>query len=332
MMDFMNGGFNLMGDIFGDDFEMPDPAPKKEKKAAKKEEKTDSKKTVSKKTAKKLAKVTLPCKVYGGSFRLEIPGNGEEVDTARLSELIAEAGYIEVKNSSMSVYVPEDLKSTAYVVTDAASFATGNDIAADFSNNQEIVFACGDERLTMKPEDFEGKDEDEICVKDLGDRISECFPHYKGEFCYDIASATIVPVRRKADLIDDKTTIPLPAVFCVSGEEHLLNEESLSGKEPTAKNIVDLLTASFSHKNIHCYLYKMDEQGALQAPLLISRQKMIMWRAERKWILFCIGVLSLPLINLLAVVGNIRRITWTMYMQPGQKLLSIRRLRLVATT
>ena len=90
MMDFMNGGFNLMGDIFGDDFEMPDPAPKKEKKAAKKEEKTDSKKTVSKKTAKKLAKVTLPCKVYGGSFRLEIPGNGEEVDTARLSELIAE--------------------------------------------------------------------------------------------------------------------------------------------------------------------------------------------------------------------------------------------------
>lgn len=259
MMDFMNGGFNLMGDIFGDDFEMPDPAPKKEKKAAKKEEKTDSKKTVSKKTAKKLAKVTLPCKVYGGSFRLEIPGNGEEVDTARLSELIAEAGYIEVKNSSMSVYVPEDLKSTAYVVTDAASFATGNDIAADFSNNQEIVFACGDERLTMKPEDFEGKDEDEICVKDLGDRISECFPHYKGEFCYDIASATIVPVRRKADLIDDKTTIPLPAVFCVSGEEHLLNEESLSGKEPTAKNIVDLLTASFSHKNIHCYLYKMDE-------------------------------------------------------------------------
>lgn len=239
MMDNFNGGFNLMGDIFGDEFLMD--TPKKEKK----EKKAEKKKATKSASAKKLAKVTLPVKVFGGSFKTEIQGEGE-IDTNQLAEKLIEAGYVEVANSSKAIFVPEGV-NVAYVAN-VHSFATAADVAADFSVG-EIVFAYGDEKLAMKADEFD-KEEDEICVADLIDKIVECFPYHKGKFEYDVESATIVPILEPK--IKGATEIPLPATFVVNGEEVVLDEETVGGK--TAAEIVTHLTADFIDKDVTAFL------------------------------------------------------------------------------
>lgn len=241
MTDMFNGGYNLMGDLFGDEFATVE-APKKEKKEKK------EKAAVAKKKAS--SKVTLPVTVYGGSFKVEIAGDGTEteINTERLSVLLTEAGYVEVNSSAKALYVPKDAPNVAYLVN-KASFATERDVAADFGSG-EITFAHGDEKITITADDFQGKEADEICFADLVDRVCECFPQYKGDFYYDIESATIVPLFK--DEVNAAASISLPATFAVNGEEVVVDEEMCGGNK--ASDIIAHLTAGFSNKDVTAYL------------------------------------------------------------------------------
>jgi PRTRC genetic system protein A len=251
MMNDFGGSFNLMGDIFGEEFAME--APKAKKETAKKETaKKEAKKTSSK--AKKVF-VNVPCTVYGGNFVTKIEKQGKDkVSIDDLADLLCEAGYVEAKAKTRQFLVNKTDESIVYLTSDKFATATADDVAADFSAG-DVTFAYGGEQILLKAEEFE-QDADEICMADLKAKIAESFPQFKScDFYYDVESAVVVPILKTAD---EKTKVSFPAVFVVNGEERVLDEDGIGGT--TLKDAADSLTKDFISEGLKAGFGELDSK------------------------------------------------------------------------
>ncbi len=248
-------GQMTFGELLGEEYELPEMA------APKKEEKKAEKKTPAKKAAKKeekLLNVTLPCKVYGQNFQTEIqPGEGETTITSNeLIKRLIESGIDEAAVSTRAVFIPEDNASKAYLVE-------GNEVCPDddtvivFGENG-ITFSYGEKKATFTAADFDGKEEDEICVADVKAKIFGLFPAFaKSQTFYDIEAGVIVPFLSYAKKENDTTKVMYPITVSIAGEEVTLGGSEVKGE--TVKELVAYLTKDYATDGLTVELTKLQD-------------------------------------------------------------------------
>lgn len=219
------GGQMSLGSIFGAEYAFEEtPAPKKEKKAAKpKADKKEPKKT------EKQKEITLPCKVYGGSFTTLLSpkeGESEVVDEKTFLSRLAEAGFEEVLSSARRLFIPEEA-GTVYVVKGLYTANTELDTLLDFGENG-IVFAYGEEKITFTKEDFPDVEEDELSLALLLDKAFDAFPAYKSlKVFYDVEGGVVIPLLEK--VVSDKDLLEFPCTVNVNGDTLTFAEGDFEG-------------------------------------------------------------------------------------------------------
>lgn len=243
-----------LGNIFGSEFAMElaaaEESKKKETKKAEKKGKAEKPKEKKEKAAKKLH-VTLPCTVYGGSFKKQIaPAEGETeiIEDTELLKRLQAVGIDEAISKYRKLFIPEDNSSVAYIVS-KVELSTSDDVLLCFGEEEEssITFAYGEQKAVFTLADFSGKEKDEISMADAKDKILELFPQFKDtDLGYDVEAGVIVPILNTS--LSPKSELPLPITINNVGEEVTLGEEEVGGK--TVDDAIKYLSAEYSHADI----------------------------------------------------------------------------------
>lgn len=217
------------------------------------EKKKSEKKPEKKKNTEKPVIVTLPCKVIGANFSEYFEGEGEAPVEDIMKRLI-ELGYSEINHKSYSVAVPVEKGSVVYVVQDTSSLnsLTEDELLIDLSDGKELLFAFGQEKVTLTKEDFKDAEDDDISLFMVKEKIYGFFPLYKGiPLSYDPDSNMVVFLfdKVKADVMD------YPCRLRVFGEERDLEE----GPERITK-LLDEQMAEYKNSNITISLSKTGQE------------------------------------------------------------------------
>lgn len=242
------GGQMNLGSIFGAEYAFEEtPAPKKGKKAAK--PKTEKKeKTEKAKKQEKQKEITLPCKVYGGSFSAELlpkEGETEVIDEKTLLARLAEAGFEEVLSSARRLFIPEET-GVVYVVKGLYTTGTDLDMLLDFGE-KGIVFAYGEEKIAFTKEDFPDIEDDELTLGNLIDKAIDAFPTFKGlKVFYDVEGGVVIPLMEKA--VSDKDLLEFPCTVNVNGSTLTFAEGELEGNNIEA--LKKHISGEWSHPDV----------------------------------------------------------------------------------
>lgn len=258
-------GQNGFSEIFGEEFGFggeEDIAASTPQKSGKKKAKKADAKSKKEKTERNL---TLPIQVYGMGFEVIVTAKEGEAENATITsaELLMrldELGYSEVLNVHRALFVPEDEASTAYIVAGQNAFAAvAGDTLVDMSDNKEVIFAYGMQKIFFTADMFEGTELDEITVQMLADKIIESMPKFSGAtMCYDIESNTIVPLWKSSEILTAKQTISLPASISFLEDTVTIAEDEI--EEPTTKKVLDYLCKRISKKGLDFKLGKSENE------------------------------------------------------------------------
>jgi len=274
-MDNLFGGFGgqlNLGSIFGEEYAFEDAAPKKEKKVAKPkaEKKEKPKKEVKQK------EITLPCKVYGGSFTAQLlpkEGETEVVNEQTFLSRLAEAGFEEVLSSARRLFIPEE-GNTVYVVKGLYTTGTDLDMLLDFGENG-IVFAFGEEKIAFSKTDFPDVEEDELTLGLLVDKVYDAFPAFKGlKVFYDVEGGVVVPLMEKE--VSDKDLLTFPCTINVNGDVVTYSQDDLGGDNIEA--LKKHISSEWSHPDITVNVSEVNEKYYI----LLSSRKASSVTAEKK--------------------------------------------------
>ena len=255
-------GQSTLADIFGEEFDFFASAPKKEeakKPEKKKETKKEGSKSSSKKAAEKVLHVTLPCKVYGDAFVKEIQpreGESEVIDNTELSKRLIEAGIDEAASSARGIFIPEDNAAVAYLVQ-KHEIAVGDDTVLVFGESG-VTYAYGEKKATFTLADFEGKEEDEVTLSDVKEKIFELSPAVKGkELYYDVEAGVITPGFAFVKAENDNTKLSYPLTVNANGTERTLDGTEFEGD--TTKDLISFLTKGYEVKGLDVRLAKLSD-------------------------------------------------------------------------
>lgn len=257
-------GENSFSEIFGEEFGFggkEDIASNPPKNADRKK----AKRAAKSQKEKREQNLTLPVHVYGMGFEVIVTAKEEEAENATITseELLKrldELGYSEVLNCHRALFIPEGETSTAYIVSGQNVFsAVAEDTLVDMSDNKEVIFAYGMQKIYFTADMFEGAELDEITVKMLADQVIESMPKFSGAtMCYDIESNTIVPLWKGSQILAAKQTISLPASVSFLEDTVTIAEDEI--EEPTTKNVLDFLCKRISKKGLDFKLGKSENE------------------------------------------------------------------------
>lgn len=217
------GGFDFASDDFFN-VQKKEPKAKAEVKESKKaEKKADEKKKASAgKGSKSVDKdVTLPVEVKGRGFSEVVEGTG----TMKLSEiadkLIAD-GYNQLSLKKMGLtYVSE--VNHVYVV-DSGLVSTDMETAVDLSEEKTITVVDGQLKAEFSLADFEGKEEDEVSLKDVAERFALINADYEGcKLYYEEEAGLAYPI---FDWVNGNDKLPgeCTVMMCGSKEQYTDDE------------------------------------------------------------------------------------------------------------
>lgn len=186
------GGFGSSS-ISADDFFMS-PKEAKEKKKAEEKKASAAKKTEAKKaTAPKPVNdcdVTLPVQIIGRNILDTIVGEGKK----KLSEIrreLLEKGYKQFHLCQMGLYYHEP-SNKVYVVDSGVTRESSLDTSIGIENS--VTVCDGMLQAEFNLEDFDGKEADEISLKDVIDKWVSINPSYKGcGMAYDAENNILYP-------------------------------------------------------------------------------------------------------------------------------------------
>ncbi len=251
-------GQNSFSDIFGEEFGFSG----KEDLVEAKPQKANKKKAEKGKSDREL---TLPVHVYGMGFEVIVTAREEEAEnatitSAELLKRLDELGYPEVLNCHRALFIPENETSTAYIVVGQNIFtAVSEDTLVDLSDDKQVIFAYGMQKIMFAADMFEGTDLDEITVKMLTDKIIEYMPKFSGAtMCYDIESNTIVPLWKSSNILSAKQVISLPASVSFLENTVTMTEDDI--ENPTAKKVLDFLCKKISKTGLDFKLAQSENE------------------------------------------------------------------------
>lgn len=197
-------------DFFGDDFF--EVSKKKSTKAAgdskvKSEEKKAEKKEKAAGKGKKASAgkgnkggnfdcdVTLPVQIYARGFQHVYTGNGK-LKMSQIADKLVEDGFNQLLIKSMGLVYLE--KADIVYVIDGMIAASDDDTLVDLSEGKSITVVDGQLKAEFSLADFEGKDEDEVSLKDVAEKFGCINYNYAGcRLFYDEEAALAYPIMTK---------------------------------------------------------------------------------------------------------------------------------------
>ena len=274
----MEFGQMSFGSLFGEEYSILEPTPKKEKETKAKKASDEKGAEKKKKAAKAEKHVTLPCKVYGGSFMttiLPLEGESESITISELAKRLIAGGMDEMASNTKRIYVAEDNASVAYVTTELHAVETGNDTLLSFGENG-IIFCYGEQKVTYTKDDFPDVEEDELSLAELAEKAVESFPDFKGcKMLYDVEAGTVVPQFK--DALESADKVDFPLIIHVNGEVLTLTEEDVSGN--TVGDVIAHVSSEFACPDVESVLYKNDNGAYF---LLLKSSKSVYTSVEKK--------------------------------------------------
>jgi len=192
--------------------------------------------------------VTLPVQVKARGFSSVIEGTGTMKLSAVADKLIEE-GYNQllIKNIAL-IYL--DSVNTVYV-TDGKVFPSNEEDMAELEDGKTITVVDGQLKAEFSLADFEGKEEDEVSLKDVAERFAKVNPYYTGcKLYYDPEAGLAYPLMSKV-LSTEKVQGSINVI--VNGNLENYTEEDAQDMAELLKKICGVGVGTYISKSENTY-------------------------------------------------------------------------------